>query len=1146
MLSINSAAIALAIYIGGLFLLAAWGDRRATRFDQRPALRAVLLSLSLAVYCTSWTFYGAVGEASRKGWDYLPIYLGPALLFLIGFPLIRRLVTLGRKHATGSIADFLSARFGKSASVAALAAAILAISSVPYVALQLKSTETSLLLLTGDQSSRVDWAVLSAVAFSAFAILFGARRADTSAGNRGLVLAIAFESILKLVAMLAVGGFAYLVWSGLPEARTAEVFAASALSSFELDVRFLVLTLLAAFAALCLPRQFHVLVVEARNPKDAEASRWAFPAYLALVAMVAPPVALAGSAIAEGLDPDALVLALPMSQGQDLLALFTFLGGFSASAGMITIAALALSTMLVDAIVAPFLLRRGFRNRPTNIAQTLLTYRRVAIVLLVLAAYIFHRSLNAQLALADIGLVSFAGAAQLAPALFFGLFWKRANRAGALAGMSAGSLVWLTCVFFPAYNGIAIPLPFGADPFAWMTLLSLAVNILAFIIAVAFAPSRLADRVQADRFAGPRLDEGRIDPDRQIRLADLRTLMEHALGMEEAAAALDELRSLDPKAFSPRRTMTADTIGWCEARLARAVGAAAARILIAQVLPGGGVSATDVVTLLDETSEKIRSSETAREESERSTQFYMDHLPALITFADTEQRVRFANQAYLDYFELDDTILGSCIADYLSANEYAVRAPYIAGALQGERQVFDIAREGADGRGQTWQVLYQPRLEDGDVVGFFGVYQDITARRVAEEALLEAYETLEDKVRDRTAELQAESEKREALVDDLEAARAQAEAATQSKTRFLAAASHDLLQPLSAARLLTSALASELEDLPAERRALLDRIDQSIENADQLLRALLDISRLDAGGVTPDISSFPLDALMQEVATTMHDKAQSRGLTLSAIPSGVWVSSDRGQMMSVLQNLVANAVRYTQSGGVLIGARRRGDHIALQVVDTGPGIPVELRREIFKEFERGPKHRESDRGLGLGLAIVDRILTRLEHTIRVRTGPKGGSIFEIDLPRTEPQTQAKPKRSRRKAAQSLAGKRIMCLDNDPAVLDAMVELLARWDCQAIGVRDESEAMAAFPDQAPDLAIIDFMLDDGARGPDVFAQLCEQWDQRPPAVLATAERGKDIERIALAHDMEILSKPVPPAALRATLSALLARARQLGS
>jgi PAS domain S-box-containing protein len=357
-----------------------------------------------------------------------------------------------------------------------------------------------------------------------------------------------------------------------------------------------------------------------------------------------------------------------------------------------------------------------------------------------------------------------------------------------------------------------------------------------------------------------------------------------------------------------------------------------------RVLTGARVSPGDVVTLIDETAEKLRSSHDRLEESERSIRFYTDNLPALLSYADRDYKLRFANKGYLDFFELSEDAIGKPLAAFMTQDEYELRRPHMEAALNGDRQVFDISRRNGGGRRRSWQVVYQPRIEDGEVVGFFGVYQDNTARREAEEGLKRAYETLETRVEERTAALKAESEARLALAKDLEHARQAAEAATQSKTRFLAAASHDLLQPLSAARLFAGALEEDLKDGSEGQAKLAQRIERSIDHADRLLRALLDISRLDADGVTPRQSVFSLGELMQETAAQFIPAAEAKGLKLRVAPCRLAVFSDRGLMTSVLQNLISNAVRYTKSGTVLVGARRQGDTVRLQVIDTGPGV----------------------------------------------------------------------------------------------------------------------------------------------------------------------------------------------------------------
>jgi PAS domain S-box-containing protein len=1130
-LPLSLALVVLGAYVALLFVLAAWGDAHAARFDRSAKRRAVLYTLALAVYCTSWTFYGAVGEAARAGWDYLPIYLGPALVFLLGFPIIRRLVALGREHDTSSIADFLSLRYGKSAAVGALATLALLLALIPYIALQLKSAAASLDLLTDDPLGR-GWGLPVAVSLAAFAMVFGQRHTDTAASHRGLVLAVGFESLVKLAAMLAVGWLAVEVWMNASPQMRLDALAQSPLTAPGVDFRFVVLTLLGAFAALCLPRQFHMMVVEVSRPSDANLSRWGFPAYLALVAILVPPIAWAGGTLLNSPNPDAYVLALPLEFDAQGLAVLVFLGGFSAAAGMVTVTALAMSTMLVNNLVGPLFLAGAQRG---GLAKRFLMWRRAMVLGLVGLAYLFHLGLDEQAALAGIGLVAFAGVAQLAPALLFGLYWRKANRAGALAGMGAGIGLWVALILIPSYTGAPPPGPEGVDSFAFAAIVCLLANVIAFIGAVAFSSSGLVDELQADAFTGVRPPE--TAPAMGARISDLETVLVRVLGAQQAELALSNLSQAVARPLRSGDVLTSAVAGLAEARLARAVGAASARILMTRVLRGARVSPGDVVKLIDETAEQLRSSEDRLKESERSIRFYTDNLPVLLSYADRDYCLRFANKGYLDFFNLDASVIGRPLAEFMSAEEYALRRPHMEAALNGERQVFDISRRKGGGRARSWQVVYQPRTENGEVVGYFGVYQDNTARREAEEGLKRAYDMLESRVEERTAALKAESEARLQLAQDLEAARHEAEAATQSKTRFLAAASHDLLQPLSAARLYAGALEGALGESGSEgNRNLAHQIERAIDHADRLLRALLDISRLDAGGVAPRPSVFAIDELIEETAAQFRARALAKGLELRVVPSRLAVLSDRGLMTSVVQNLISNAIRYTSSGKVLVGVRRHGDQVRLQVIDTGPGIEPDRQQAIFREFHRGVVDAGEDQGLGLGLAVVDRICASLGHKLVLKSALGEGATFEVILPRAASRDRQTVAPARRRPG-DLAGLSVLCVDDDPGVLQALCALLDRWGCDVRGAEDAATASAACAERPPDLVIVDYQLNDALTGPELYESLCAHWGRRPPGLLVTAERSNAAEDEARAAGLDLVRKPASPAVLRASLASL---------
>lgn len=406
-------------YAALLFGVAWWGDRRPL-YPDRPWLRPVVYSLALAVYCSSWTFYGAVGSAVRYGIGYLPIYLGPLLMLMFGWRIIERLALIARSENVVSIADFISSRFGRSRRLAALVALIALIGVVPYLALQYKAVAMSLQVLTGDAAGKgflTDPALYVSLLMALFAILFGTRQVDATEHHYGMMLAIAVESLIKLLAMVAIGVFAY-VW--LTDRGESVVQSARTLFEGMPPVGFVSQTLLSFLALICLPRQFHVAVVECGNAGDVRSARWMFGAYLVLISLMIVPIATAGAAMfGTGLaSDDTLVLALPMLAGNTTLALIAYIGGFSAATGMVIVSSIALATMISNDLVMPLLLRRsGDHREAANVASRVLWIRRMAIVLLALVAYGYYRGSNDDTMLAAYGLMAFAAVAQFAPGL---------------------------------------------------------------------------------------------------------------------------------------------------------------------------------------------------------------------------------------------------------------------------------------------------------------------------------------------------------------------------------------------------------------------------------------------------------------------------------------------------------------------------------------------------------------------------------------------------------------------------------------------------------------------------------------------------------------------------------------------------------
>ncbi|WP_100260985.1 hybrid sensor histidine kinase/response regulator [Qipengyuania seohaensis] len=1103
------AAIAAAtLYLITLFWLAARQDRRAEEgYAPSRRRRGWIYGLSLAVYCTSWTFFGGVGSAANSGLHYLPIYLGPILVFTFGFGLVRRILAQAKAQHSTSIADFLSARYGKSASVAALVTIIATVGSLPYMALQLQSVGSSLLALDPELQASVsteELVLLVAASMALFAILFGSRRGDRAGDNAGLVLTIAVESVVKLLALLAIAALALAVLSDLPAGRTASPF-----SMAQLDARFVVLTIIAGCAALCLPRQFHMAFVEAQTERATRTMQWLFPTYLAVTSLVIVPIVLAGFAVLpQGTQADMIVMALPLATGSEALALLVFIGGFSASTGMIVVASVALSTMITNDLVSPLLFRRELRGTGdrTRLAARLLMVRRLIIAALLFFAYLFYLGFGAVADLAGLGTLAFAAMAQFAPGLILGVTSRHGNKGGMVAGLTVGFACWLILLILPAATGESAIFSIHPDPLVSGVLLSLGANIAAYWMGSAVSRETLVDAAQAAAFVGTTAPGTRPGFVTAKRVADIRLLLAQFVGQKRASAAIEAmgagLRDSDPA--------DQDMLAMVERTIAGVVGTSSARMLLSSWSQGDPVPLEQVVAMFDETNRRLTFSGDL-------LQLAIENIDQGVALVDKDMNLVAWNSRYQEMFALPDELasVGTPIADLIRFNLRQSGTPESEVELQVARRLehmragrqHRMEREQHDGR--IMRIVGNPAPGGGYVTS----YSDVTADRRAEQAL-------ESKVAERTQQL---SEANAAL-----------EAATRSKTRFLAAASHDLIQPLNAARLFASALGEEVRGRDQLVRLVKD-LDGSITSADRLIRALLDISKLDGGGIEPRMEPVALDDIFDEIMREFAVQAHSKGLRFARVRSSAWIQTDRALMASIVRNLMSNAIRYTQSGGVLLGARRVGDGIDLCVCDTGPGIPEKDVERLFDEFQRG---ETSDReGLGLGLAIVRRIAALLDVEVETRSMVGQGTTFAVRLPvlRWGARTAAAPRRK----ASTLANARVLVVDNDPAALSATTALLRRWGLEVVCALGEEEALRVAP-TAPDVALMDFRLDGDARGDGVYEQLCAHWGARPPAILLTAEAGEETEQAARRMGANRLLKPSSPAALRALIADCVAR------
>lgn len=607
--------LAATAYIGLMFLLAHAADRAAARGRWRWMDRPVVYTLSLSVYCSAWTFYGAVGYATRSGLEFLTIYLGPGIVFAGAWWGLRRLVRVARMHRVTSIADLISSRFGKSPELAALVTLIAVLAATPYIALQLQSVSMAVSAFAADGESLPPGVALwVAVGLAAFAILFGTRNLAADERHHGVVMAIAAEAVVKLTAFVAVGS--YVLW-GLADGP-GDVLARIDRMAVSADgegwlispERWFTLIAISGAAVVVLPRMFHVLVVEANDEDRLRHAGWAFPAYLAAMSFLVLPIAVVGhDMLPKGSNPDLYVLALPLSQGRDTLAAFAFLGGFSSAMSMVVVSAIAVSTMMANHWFMPLTLRlqrAAIAERsatPEDLGTLMLYARRISIVAVISAGWIYHQVSGGTSALASMGIVAFSGMAQVVPAMIAGLAWRGATRRGAIAGILAGTGIWALMIFLPSLGMMRHPtMPAGIDPFAGAVLLALSVNLaLLTLISLLDFPDPV-ERLQALSFVhaiAPDASPTEAAPAAQSEA--LLTLAGRIWGNEKALTIFRHNAEIQGKSgYLP--DLTPRFLSEFERLLSGTVGAATATALMARVLGRGGVTVSDLMEVAGEAS----------------------------------------------------------------------------------------------------------------------------------------------------------------------------------------------------------------------------------------------------------------------------------------------------------------------------------------------------------------------------------------------------------------------------------------------------------------------------------------------------------------------------------------------------------------
>jgi len=1137
-------------YLALLFVIAHWGQNQSTK---NWSCKPWVYSLSLGVSCTSWAFYGTVGQAATTGAWLAPIYIGSILCLVLAWPMLHKILLIVKQQNLTSIADFIAFRYDRSPKIAATVAIVALMGTIPYIALQLRAISTSFDLLTGTYQSGISTAFVVTIVLIIFSILFGTRQIAANKQNQGLVLAIAFSSIIKLFALTSVGIFAtYYLFDGFNDllSQRENINAITGSNSAYLAVAQ---AILGAITIFILPQQFHMMMIENHHQQELKTARWLFPLYLLLINVFVLPIAIAGQLTFPGgsVDADTYVLTIPLFYQQAWLGVTVYIGGLAAATSMVIVAAIVLSTMVSTEVVTPLVLKfRLFNTKQTqHLSGLLLTLRRSSIAIILLLAFIFERVIDHHNHLATIGLLSFVLLSQFAPATIGALYWRKANAKAALTGLIVGSFVWLYTLLLPTLMPNSQWLETGLWHLAWLkptalfgidfldatshgVLYSLLANILCYFFVSLFGQRSVGEKLQAEYF----VNKSQHQFERHLSLDDLYSLLLRFID-KQAADALLHYAKTSTNSMAKNDNKNEQVIEYTRLQLSGVLGSASTRMVMKAASTAQEMPLEDVVSIVDEANQMFRF-------NRELLQSGVENIEQGISVIDADMRLVAWNQRYIQLLDYPEGFVcaGKPVEELL---HYNIAKGVITGA-ESEDLIAKRIKHMRMGHNHHFQrtmpngVVLEIRGQSMPGGGFVSTFSDITAHIEAEKALQKANETLEKRVEQRTQALRL--------------AKAEAEAANSSKTRFLAAASHDLMQPFNALSLFTSMLKKKVAN--KELAQLANNIDDSLNVVEALLSDLVEISRLDNNSEKIEQSPFALHELLLPLKNEFTVLAQQEDITFHYPASSVWVNSDKRMLRRIIQNFLSNAVHYCQdkegdkanlTSKILLGVRHKQDSICIEVWDNGPGIAKDKQQSIFQEFERLEQNREIP-GLGLGLAISERMASLLGLKISIKSTLTKGTCFMIEVARVKPSQQPQltvTNQIKSKKADSVSNEfanlRVLVVDNDALMLTAISSQLLDWGCDVYTAKDFTSVKEAVNtmSQPADFIIADYHLDNDVNGVDLISDLLQEKQWQSPCVICSADPSEQVRQHTNDAQFSFLRKPIKALALKRLLRQLIA-------
>lgn len=1070
--------------------------------------------------------------------------------------MLLRILRISKEQNLTSIADFIACRYDRSPVIAATVTLVALLGTIPYIALQLRAISKSFDLLTGSYQSGISTTFVVTLVLIIFSILFGARQVMVNKQNQGLVLAIAFSSVIKLFALTAVGIFAtFFVFDGINDLFTQaeNIKQVPEANSIYFAISQALLGMITIFI---LPQQYHMMMIENHHENELKSARYLFPIYLIAINIFVLPIALAGQSLFPGgnVDADTYVITIPLFFQQAWLGGLAFIGGLAAATSMVIVATIVLSTMVTTEIVNPLLLHYNsfVSKQKTQLSRVLLNIRRVAIALLLLLALAFERVIDQQNHLASIGLLSFVLLTQLAPLVIGALYWRKATTKAALISLIVGSSIWLYTLLLPSLLPSFLPsstwLNSGPWGLTWLKpyalfgftsldhishglFFSLLANTGCFVIISLLTHRSVSEKLQAELFVYRQQDAF----EQHLSSKDLFHLLQRFIDDDAAATFLH-------KHGKPLSNATAsnDLLDYTRLQLSSVLGSASTRMVMKAVTTQQKMPLQDVVNIVDEANKLFQF-------NRELLQAGVENIEQGISVIDADMRLVAWNKRYIELLDypLNFVSVGKPIAELIQFN--AERGIIVTNKIVTNKSTTDHNKDDdfinrrIEHMRQGNSHHFQREMPSGIVLeirgqampggGFVSTFSDITAHIEAAKALQQANENLEQRVTERTHELSQ--------------AKAEAEAANTSKTKFLAAASHDLMQPFNAMSLFTNMLNKKVQN--TDLQELGNNIQNSLSAAESLLSDLVEISRLDNSSQKIDKHCFSIDDLLTPLSKEFTVLAQQANLNFNYVKSSCVVETDQILLRRVVQNFLSNAINYcpqaNRQGKVLLGVKRKKNSIIIEVWDNGPGIPKDKQATIFKEFERlNPNQAAS--GLGLGLAISERITKLLGFTISVNSTLGKGTCFSLCIPRSY--TKLTDKKSVSTTAlpsiiDEFINLPIVLIDNEPLMLTAMKIQLQEWGCQVIAAKDETSLNAAIAKKSftPAIIISDYHLDDDKNGVDLVQKSLNQYTWHAPVIVCSADPSEQVREHTSNAKFYFMRKPIKALALKKLMKQLLA-------